>query len=60
MLNSYIHPDLFLDYILDGGTLAQHDYNPCKEPFLDYPWAWVVYTLVEYLHQGRRSLEEAH
>lgn len=48
-----------MDSILDGDTSAKHDYNPCKEPFLD-PWAWVVYTLLEYLHQGRRSLEEAH
>ena len=24
------------------------------------PWSWDVYTLVEYLCQGRRSLEEAH
>lgn len=59
ILNSYIYPGLFLDSILDGDTSAKHDYNPCKEPFLD-PWAWVVYTLLEYLHQGRRSLEEAH
>ena len=31
-----------------------------KRHSLTIPWAWVVYTLVEYLHQGRRSLEEAH
>lgn len=37
ILNSYIYPGLFLDSILDGDTSAKHDYNPCKEPFLDYP-----------------------
>ena len=33
---------------------------PIKSHSLTTPWAWVVYTLVEYLHQGRGSLEEAH
>jgi len=60
ILNSYIYPDLFLDSVLDGDTSAQHDYNPCKSHSMSTPWAWVVYTLVEYLHQGRGSLEEAH
>ena len=60
MLNSYIYPDLFLDSILDGDTSAQHDYNPCKEPFLDYPLGLGCVYTGGISTSGKRSLEEAH
>ena len=49
-----------MDSILDGYISAQNDYNPHKEPFLDYPMGLGCVYTGRISHQGRRSLEEAH